>query len=312
MYNRLFASILDSSVWLEDNPTRIVWFTFLAAMDSDGFARFASIRNLSSRARVTDDEARSAVAVLEAPDPESSDPDNEGRRIERVPGGWMILNAGKYHATVSRIIAREKNRQRVAKFREKSRSNACVMTSNEPSQNVTPPFVYVSGSDLDHNLTGEKDLSDQDHLEGGAGGNPKDIDDRSDPNPSPGVRMARSFEQPSGDAKLLFEAWKVAAAKPGAGYDHSRRQFFERIHADGVTVDIVEKVVRGAKLDRWATDEAKLSPSAILGSAEQREKYMALADKPPKPKGRGKVQPNATDMGAKPAWKPTPFKGSQP
>jgi hypothetical protein len=133
VYNKLFSSILDSSVWLEDNPTRIVWFTFLAAMDEDGFARFAALRNLSGRARVTDDEARAAVAILEAPDPESSDPENDGRRVERVPGGWMILNAPKYRDMVTRIVAREKNRIRVADCRARKRPAEC----NDLKRSVT-------------------------------------------------------------------------------------------------------------------------------------------------------------------------------
>ena len=43
MYNKLFTKILDSSIWLESDGTRIVWMTLLAAMDQDGFAQFASV-----------------------------------------------------------------------------------------------------------------------------------------------------------------------------------------------------------------------------------------------------------------------------
>ena len=103
MYSKLFASILDSSVWLEPMPTRIVWLTLLAAKDQDGFARFATLQNLAVRARVSPDECAAAVAALEAPDPGSSTPDYEGRRIERVPGGWMVLNAPLYDAIAKRF-----------------------------------------------------------------------------------------------------------------------------------------------------------------------------------------------------------------
>jgi hypothetical protein len=41
MYNRLFTKILDSSIWLEADTTRIVWITMLASMDEDGFAPFS-------------------------------------------------------------------------------------------------------------------------------------------------------------------------------------------------------------------------------------------------------------------------------
>jgi hypothetical protein len=117
MYNKLFGKILDSSIWLETSDTRVVWMTLLAAMDQDGFVPFASLANLALRARVALDVCALAVKTMEAPDPNSSDPDNEGRRIERVPGGWLVLNAAKYRDMVTRDIARERTRLRVAKHR---------------------------------------------------------------------------------------------------------------------------------------------------------------------------------------------------
>ena len=119
MYAKLFASILDSSVWLEPLPTRIVWLTLLAAKDADGFARFACIENLAQRARVTMPDAEVAVERLESPDPKSSNPAHEGRRIERVPGGWMVLNSSFYDDMVRREDERRATRDRVRRHRER-------------------------------------------------------------------------------------------------------------------------------------------------------------------------------------------------
>jgi hypothetical protein len=119
VYNKLFAKIVDSTVWLQPTPTRIVWVTFLAVMDEDGFVALASIPNVARRAAVTLDEAAAAIASLEGPDPDSSDPAHEGRRIERVPGGWMVLNAEKYGDIVTRTVARERTRERVRRHRAK-------------------------------------------------------------------------------------------------------------------------------------------------------------------------------------------------
>ena len=119
MYNKLYTKILDSSIWLEPNPTRIVWITFLAAMNEDGFAQFSSVRNLANRAMVTPEDAETAVQTLESPDPDSNNKANDGRRIERVPGGWMILNAGDYKDIVTRMESLRLNRDRVAKHRAK-------------------------------------------------------------------------------------------------------------------------------------------------------------------------------------------------
>lgn len=142
MYNKIFTKILDSSIWLEDMPTRIVWMTFLASMDEDGFACFASIKNLAHRSRVPEDLTEKAVNILESADPDSSDTDNEGRRVERVPGGWMILNATKYRDLVTRIESKEKTRQRVAKYRE---------TKKQCNADVTLCNVLVTQSDTDTN-----------------------------------------------------------------------------------------------------------------------------------------------------------------
>lgn len=138
MYNKLFTKILDSSIWLAPDPTRLVWITLIAVMDEDGNAMFACVDNLAIRARVTVEQAEAAVRAFEAPDPKSGDPDNDGRRIERFPGGWHVLNAHKYRAMVTKTIIREQTRVRTARWRAKqsvTQSDAHVTHSNE---NVTP------------------------------------------------------------------------------------------------------------------------------------------------------------------------------
>lgn len=130
MYNKIFTKILDSSIWMEPLPTRIVWLTFIAAMDEGGFVEFASPANVAHRAIVPLDDTLKALAVLEGPDPNSSDPDNEGRRIERVPGGWVVLNAAKYRELVTRAVRQDRTRERVRAHRAR-RCNAHVTHAND-------------------------------------------------------------------------------------------------------------------------------------------------------------------------------------
>ena len=122
MYNKIFTKILDSSIWLEPEPTRIVWMTCIAAMDEDGFCAFAAPANLAHRANVTLNACLVALDTLEGPDVNSSDPDNEGRRLERVPGGWIVLNAKKYREMVTRAVSREHIRLRVRNHRARNAS----------------------------------------------------------------------------------------------------------------------------------------------------------------------------------------------
>lgn len=154
MYNKLFTKILDSSIWLESTQTRIVWLTFIAVMDEQGMANFASVGNVAHRARVTLEEAQEALGCLERPDPDSYDPDHEGRRVERVPGGWMVLNADKHRRMVTKAIIQAQTRERVQRHREKKRrSNAGVTPSEaialaeerEKSTKASLSFVAAPG-----------------------------------------------------------------------------------------------------------------------------------------------------------------------
>lgn len=120
MYNKLFSRILTSSIWTQDYATRIVWITLLAAMDEDGVAHFATPRNVAAIAQVTLEEAEAALRVLESPDPHSSNPDNEGRRAERIPGGWLVLNATAYRSLQRRTDSREAHAARMRRYRDRS------------------------------------------------------------------------------------------------------------------------------------------------------------------------------------------------
>lgn len=143
MYNKLFTKILDSSIWMETTPTRIVWLTFIAAMDEIGFAQFASVANLAHRAIVSMEEAEMAIKCLESPDQNSADPDYEGRRIERVQGGWIVLNSKKYRDLVTKAIIQEQTRKRVAAYRKR---NAKVTEANET---VTPSIaISIAESEI--------------------------------------------------------------------------------------------------------------------------------------------------------------------
>ena len=145
MYNKLFEKILDSSIWLQPTPTRIVWITLLAAMDEDGFAHFSALQNLAERARVSIAEAQAAVDCFLGPDPDSGNPENDGRRVERVPGGFQILNADYHRRMVTRELQRMGTRERVRRYRE--RQKAAEVTSDGNNCNGSNKSVTQSISE---------------------------------------------------------------------------------------------------------------------------------------------------------------------
>lgn len=140
MYNKLFTKILDSSIWLAPDPQRIVWITLIAAMNRHGVAEFACPENLAARARVSVEDTKKAIEAFESPDPYGPNQEHEGRRIERIDGGWLILNADKYRAIVTAAVATEKTRERVRKHREAKKAAAC----NGMKRSVTPSEHIIS------------------------------------------------------------------------------------------------------------------------------------------------------------------------
>ena len=119
MFVKLFHTILKSSVWDESTTTRIVWITLLLEADEDGMVRGVDTR-LASAANVTPEEFAAALAVLEAPDLRSQTQDFGGRRIERVEGGFVVLNYRKYREYRTRAQVKEADKKR----RQRAKSHA--------------------------------------------------------------------------------------------------------------------------------------------------------------------------------------------
>ena len=99
-YIKLFSSILDSTLWDCDLPTKVVWITMLAMADQDGVVS-ASVPGLAKRAGVSRQDCERALDHFLSPDPDSSRPDHDGRRIERTADGWRLLNFGLFQGLES-------------------------------------------------------------------------------------------------------------------------------------------------------------------------------------------------------------------
>jgi len=117
-YTKLFSKILNSSIWNEDDKTRILWVTILAMSDQHGYVE-ASAGALAHQARITRDEFDASILKLESPDPDSSSDDYEGRRVSKVDGGWIVLNYTKYRSKLLNTKENEQARERMRKHRAK-------------------------------------------------------------------------------------------------------------------------------------------------------------------------------------------------
>lgn len=148
----LFSNIVDSSVWSESKDVKILWITFLAKKDKNGFVP-ASIPGMARAAGLTVNECQEALRVLESPDPMSSSPQHEGRRIKRVDHGWIILNHFVYRDMVSKAKLQDYNRQKQAEYRERVRmkkealKEALKLKDHELGHNGNPTREEVAQID---------------------------------------------------------------------------------------------------------------------------------------------------------------------
>ena len=144
-YTKLASSILTSTVWMENDHTRLVWLTMLAMADRYGEVQ-ASIPGLANVARVPVDSCRAAIAKFLAPDPDSRTKTDEGVRIEEIDGGWFVVNHDKYRNLSSGDDRSQKSAERQRRYRERlmrngsaTDRNGSATDRNGAQQTVTEP-----------------------------------------------------------------------------------------------------------------------------------------------------------------------------
>lgn len=119
-FTLLWNKILQSSIWDEDLATRVVWITLLALKNADGLV-ISTFNALHRAANVSPEQCRVALEKFLAPDPLSHTTSNEGRRIKKVDGGWLILNHEKYRYSTEekRVYWREQKKRQRRKVKPK-------------------------------------------------------------------------------------------------------------------------------------------------------------------------------------------------
>ena len=134
-YTKLFNSIVTSTIWTEDDKTRIVWITMLALADQNGEVH-SSIPGLARLSAVPIADVERALEKFLSPDAYSRTPDNEGRRIAKIDGGWELLNHAKYRKMASKEDSKAATAERVRRHRARSVNetgcNAPVTQCNAP------------------------------------------------------------------------------------------------------------------------------------------------------------------------------------
>lgn len=144
-WTKLQSSIVHSTIWREPNHVRIVWITILALCDSKGMVE-GSVPGLADVSRVTLYECIDALNTLTSPDEWSRDPDNDGRRLTAVKGGWVVVNYGKYRDPTS--TDRVRGHRERKKTSETPETVSCV-TKHRETQETQVTHETPSEADTD-------------------------------------------------------------------------------------------------------------------------------------------------------------------
>lgn len=141
-YTPIFSKIVDSSLWCEPDNVVKIFLTMLAKKDRDNVVR-GSAFNISQWAKKTEQEVLEALKILASPDKRRLEPQpHEGRRIEKVEDGWLILNGATYQNLMVKVNRRAYKAAHESERRRKIKQ------------------VSLNGSSEDHPKTNDEILRD--------------------------------------------------------------------------------------------------------------------------------------------------------
>jgi hypothetical protein len=155
-YTKLFSSIVTSTIWVESPAVCKVWITMLAICDKHGEVH-ASIPGLAQISGVPLSDVETAINKFLSPDQYSRTPDDEGRRIEPIDGGWLLINHAKYREMASKEESQKAAATRQARYKERERRNEKVTVGNA---SVTLGNAQVTPGNAE--VTQNRDIADAD------------------------------------------------------------------------------------------------------------------------------------------------------
>lgn len=149
-WSPIWSSIVDSSLWDEPDYVCKVFLTMMALKDEDHVYR-GSAYELGKRAKKTELEVLEALKILSAPDKRRLEKqEHEGRRIEAVRDGWLILNGEKYREMISREMKRARDRKAQRARRER-------LSRGEGSRPLVGEDAYERAMDRGEDVTAKSD-----------------------------------------------------------------------------------------------------------------------------------------------------------
>ena len=156
-FTKTFSSMIHSSIWREDDQTRILWITLLVMADRDGEVHGADV-GLADAAKIPIDAFYRGIEKLMGPDPNSKSNDS-GERIVRIEeGGFRILNYEKYSNLMTKEQIRDKARTRQQRFRDRHLN--IKNDSSDESELVNIDETNNKNNDTNLNLNAGANIDD--------------------------------------------------------------------------------------------------------------------------------------------------------
>lgn len=120
----VFQKILDSSVWTEPYHVRVLWTAMLTLKDSDHVVRYNAFQLYRKANLESEEEALDALRILQAPDRKRIEKQaHDGRRIQKVEDGWLILNGQIYEDEMRKVSRRFYKARKERERRERIRAS---------------------------------------------------------------------------------------------------------------------------------------------------------------------------------------------
>jgi hypothetical protein len=144
---------VDSSIWDEPDYVVKVFLTMLALKDSDHIVRLNAYQ-IGQRSRKTELEVLDALKILSSPDTRRVEPQEfDGRRIQSVEDGWLILNGQKYREMVSKERVKARNRRAQEAWRQRQKAKNVDKPAKGEIEYLRAEQNGASEAELDHIVT---------------------------------------------------------------------------------------------------------------------------------------------------------------
>lgn len=114
----LWSGLVDSSIWEEPDHVFRVFMAMISLKDCNHVVSMDGYK-LARRIHMDPGVVVDALAVLSKPDQRRPDQEFEGRRIQQVEDGWLVLQGEYYRKLVSQELRRSNNRRSQKAFRER-------------------------------------------------------------------------------------------------------------------------------------------------------------------------------------------------